>query len=451
MSAALHFLLTVALPALAVAALVAAVAFFAGSETAYLSITDITLRGLLKADTSGKKNSPARRIEFLKKDVNKLLSLVLIGINFVTSLASGLAATVAINLVGQQGATYATLVMSFVLIIFGEIVPKTVAAVNPVGVAEKHSRPLIILQYAFMPVVWFFSKLTEGITAFLLLFWKEKKAPLTEEELKSLIDVGADEGTLERSEKKMLYNIFEFTDLHIRDIMRHRSLVRTVNVTASYDEIVRTFADARHSWLPVCDGSFENVLGIVYYKTVLLRGRPKSASAAGATGAVAAGASFVRRCMRPALFVPETLTAMELLHKFKKEHMSFAVAVDENGANSGIVTMDDILGAVFGRSVNEFLGDGDEPPAERIRELSATEFLVPGDLRLGEVNDFLQLDLHSADYDTLGGWLMEQFDALPETGEMLARDGVLYTVEEQAERRIKSVKVRLARAFEDAE
>ena len=439
MSQLLHLLVTVALPALCVVVLVACVAFFAGSETAYLSITDITLRQLLKNDTSGKKNSPARRIEFLKKDVNRLLSLVLIGINFVTSLASGVGAAVAINLVGQQGATYATVVMSFVLIIFGEIVPKTVAAVNPVGVAEKHSRPLIILQYAFMPVVWFFSKLTEGITALLLLFWKEKKKPLTEAELKSLIDVGADEGTLEAGEKKMLYNIFEFTDLHIRDIMRHRSKVRFVSVDATYDEIVQTFASVRHSWLPVCAGGFENVLGIVYYKTVLLRGRAKG----GAGG-------FVRRCMRPALFVPETLTAMELLHKFKKEHMSFAVAVDENGANSGIVTMDDILGAVFGRSVNEFLGDGEEPPEQRIKELSATEFLVPGDLRLHEVNDFLQLSLHSEDYDTLAGWLMEQFDALPETGEMLERDGVLYTVEEQAERRIKSVKVRLPRAFEDA-
>ena len=303
------------------------------------------------------------------------------------------------------------------------------------AVAEKHSGPLLFLQRAFMPVVWFFSQLTVGITKVLMLFWKEKKAPLTEAELKSLIDVGTDEGTLESSEKKMLYNIFEFTDLHIRDIMRHRSLVRIVPINATYDQVVQLFTDARHSWLPVCDESFENVLGIVYYKTVLLRGRPKAAADQG----------FVRRCMRPALFVPETLTAMELLHTFKKEHMSFAVAVDENGSNSGIVTMNDILGAVFGRGINEFLGADEEPPAQRILRLTATEFLVPGDIRLNEVNDFFNLELKSEDYDTLGGWLMEQFDALPETGEMLEKDGILYTVEEQSQRRIQSVKMRLSR------
>lgn len=441
----IHVLLTVVGPALLVCVLVAFVAFFAGSETAYLSITDIMLRQLLKADTSGKKNSPARRIEFLKKDMNKLLSLVLIGINFVTSLASCLAATVAINLAGERGATYATLVMSFVLIIFGEIVPKTVAAVHPVSVAEKHSRPLIILQRSFMPVVWIFSKLTEAITAILLLFWKEKKQPLTEAELKSLIDVGADEGTLETSEKKMLYNIFEFTDLHIRDIMRHRSYVRFVPIDASYDEVVQTFVDARHSWLPVCSETFENVLGIVYYKTVLLRGRPKNALQSSQ-----AASDFVKRCMRPALFVPETLTAMELLQKFKKEHIGFAIAVDETGENSGIVTMDDILGAVFGRSVNEFLGgESEELPEERIRELNATEFLVPGDIRLHELNEFFKLSLASESYDTLAGWLMEQFDALPEAGEMLTRDGIMYVIEEQSAHRIKSVKMRLPHAFED--
>lgn len=435
----LHLVLTLLLPALCVLLLVFCIAFFAGSETAYLSITDIKLRQLLKEDTSGKKNSPAKRIAFLKQDVNKLLSLVLIGINFVTSLASGLAATVAINLVGQQGATYATVIMSFVLIIFGEIVPKTVAAVQPVRIAEKNSRTLIALEYAFMPLVWFFSKLTAGITFVLLLFWKEKKNPLTEEELKSLIDVGTDEGTLENSEKKMLYNIFEFTDLHIRDIMCHRSRVRFVPIDASYDQVVQLFTDARHSWLPVCSESFENVLGMVYYKTVLLRGRPKED----------ASHTFVRRCMRPALFVPETLTAMELLQKFKKEHMSFAIAVDENGSNSGIVTMNDILSAVFGRGINEFLGEDEEPPESRIREITATDFLVPGDIRLGEVNEFFNLQLKSENYDTLGGWLMEQFDALPETGEMLKRDNILFTIEEQSARRIKSVKVHLPKAFED--
>lgn len=430
-------IVSVVLPVVATALLVYVVGFFASSETAYLSISKITLRQLLKKeshDANGNAaNTPAKRIAYLKSDMNRLLSLVLIGINFVTSLASGLGATVAIAIAGNQGTTYATIIMAFVLTIFGEIVPKTIATVNPVGVASRNARPLIVLQKLFMPIVWFFTKLTEGITVIINRFLHYDKQLITEEELKSLINVGETEGTLEHSEKRMLYRIFEFTDLRIRDIMIHRSRVQFVPVDATYPEIVRLFADTGYSRLPVCDGDFTNVVGMLYYKNVLLTKR---------TGK---NTSFVRRSMRPALFVPETLTALELLQKFKAEQVHFAVAVDETGSNSGIVTMDDILRAVFGGTIMEH--PTKEPlPAKRIQALSPTEFIIPGDLRLTDVNELLNLDLDSEDYDTLGGYLLEQFDALPETGEAITVDGIAYRIEEQCQRRIKSVRITLPQA-----
>lgn len=430
-------IVSVILPVVATALLVYVVGFFASSETAYLSISKITLRQLLKKeshDANGNAaNTPAKRIAYLKSDMNRLLSLVLIGINFVTSLASGLGATVAIAIAGNQGTTYATIIMAFVLTIFGEIVPKTIATVNPVGVASRNARPLIVLQKLFMPIVWFFTKLTEGITVIINRFLHYDKQLITEEELKSLINVGETEGTLEHSEKRMLYRIFEFTDLRIRDIMIHRSRVQFVPVDATYPEIVRLFADTGYSRLPVCDGDFTNVVGMLYYKNVLLTKR---------TGK---NTSFVRRSMRPALFVPETLTALELLQKFKAEQVHFAVAVDETGSNSGIVTMDDILRAVFGGTIMEH--PTKEPlPAKRIQALSPTEFIIPGDLRLTDVNELLNLDLDSEDYDTLGGYLLEQFDALPETGEAITVDGIAYRIEEQCQRRIKSVRITLPQA-----
>lgn len=430
-------IVSVVLPVVATALLVYVVGFFASSETAYLSISKITLRQLLKKeshDANGNAaNTPAKRIAYLKSDMNRLLSLVLIGINFVTSLASGLGATVAIAIAGNQGTTYATIIMAFVLTIFGEIVPKTIATVNPVGVASRNARPLIVLQKLFMPIVWFFTKLTEGITVIINRFLHYDKQLITEAELKSLINVGETEGTLEHSEKRMLYRIFEFTDLRIRDIMIHRSRVQFVPVDATYPEIVRLFADTGYSRLPVCDGDFTNVVGMLYYKNVLLTKR---------TGK---NTSFVRRSMRPALFVPETLTALELLQKFKAEQVHFAVAVDETGSNSGIVTMDDILRAVFGGTIMEH--PTKEPlPAKRIQALSPTEFIIPGDLRLTDVNELLNLDLDSEDYDTLGGYLLEQFDALPETGEAITVDGIAYRIEEQCQRRIKSVRITLPQA-----
>lgn len=427
----MHTFVSVVLPILLTAVLVYIVGFFASSETAYLSISKITLRQLLKQeDPNAGLHTPAKRIAFLKSDMNRLLSLVLIGINFVTSLASGLGATVAINLMGAQGATYATIIMSFVLIIFGEIVPKTKATVNPVGVASRNSLPLIVLQKVFMPIVWFFTKLTEGITVILNLFLHYDKDVITEEELKSLINVGETEGTLEQSEKRMLYRIFEFTDLHIHDIMRHRSRVHFVPIDATYSQVVKIFADTGYSRLPVCDGDFTNVVGMLYYKNVLLTTRNRESK------------TFVKRSMRPALFVPETLTALELLQKFKTEQVNFAVAVDETGSNSGIVTMDDILRAVFGGMVAEH-PTKDPLPAKRIQALSQSEFIIPGDLRLTDVNELLNLDLDSENYDTLGGYLLEHFDALPEAGEVIKVDGVVYKVETQSQRRIQSVRITL--------
>ncbi|WP_296669241.1 MULTISPECIES: hemolysin family protein [unclassified Treponema] len=415
------------LPILADILLVLIVAFFAASETAFLSITRVTLHQMIKKD-GDKKNTPAKKIQFLKKDTNRLLSLILIGINFVTSLASGLAAMIAIKIAGNSGSTYATIIISFVLIVFGEIMPKTVAAVYPVQMASIFASPLIFLEKLLFPIVWLFSKITDFITEILTSFIHEGRELITEDELKSLIAVGANEGTLENSEKRMLYKIFEFTDLKVHDIMRHKSQVQFVPENASYVEIADIFAKTGYSRLPVCRGSFEDVLGVLYYKNVLLAGR-----------VIKESKNLAARCMRPALFIPETITATELLQKFRKENINFAVAVDENGSNIGIVTMDDIMRAVFGHSVHG--EQSDIPPETLIVPVTSKEFLVPGDMKIDDVNELLKLELVSDDYDTLAGWLLEQFDAIPEAGETIRRDGVLFKVEDQTRHRIQSVRI----------
>ncbi len=416
-------------PVLADIMLVGVVAFFAASETAFLSITRVTLHQMLKKD-GGKKNSPAKKIQHLKKDTNKLLSLILIGINFITSLTSGLAATIAIKLAGNSGSAYATAIISFVLIVFGEIMPKTVASVYSVQTASIFAAPLLILEKILFPIVWIFSTITNGITKVLTHFVTESRDLITEEELKSLIAVGENEGTLESSEKRMLYKIFEFTDLKVHDIMRHKSHVQFVPENATYDQIADIFAQTGYSRLPVCRNSFEEVLGVLYYKNVLLAGR-----------VIKESENLAVRCMRPALFIPETITATELLQKFRKENVNFAVAVDENGSNIGIVTMDDIMRAVFGHSVHG--EQSDVPPETRIVPVTSKEFLVPGDMKIDDVNELLKLELVSDDYDTLAGWLLEQFDAIPEAGEAIRRDGVLFKIEDQTRHRIQSVRITL--------
>ena len=418
------------LPCLGIAALVGVIAFFAASETAFLSITRVMLHQMLKKE-NGKKGA-ARKIADLKKDTNKLLSLILIGINFVTALTSGLAASLAIKIAGDAGSAYATFIIAFILIIFGEIMPKTVAAVYPVQTASRFAGLLTLLQKIFFPVVWVFSKITACITKFFSIFIKENKELITEEELKSLIAVGENEGTLETNEKRMLYKIFEFTDLTVHDIMRHKSQVKFVPEDADFNQIADLFSITGYSRLPVCRDSFENVLGVLYYKRVLLAGKMKDGRE---------NTRLAVRCMRPALFIPETITATQLLQKFRKENVNFAVAVDENGSNIGIVTMDDILREVFGHMTDEY-GMSDVPPESRITLAGSNEFLVPGDMQLDDLNEVLNTNLESENFTTLGGWLLEKIGELPGIGAVYKNDKIVFIVEDQSSRRIQSVRVK---------
>ena len=418
-------IIEIAIPIIVIIALVAIVGFFASSETAFLSIQRVTVRQLLKE----KPVSPsAIKIAWLKDNMDRLLTLVLVGINFTTTLASSLATAFATKIAGASGATYATVVMSFVLIIFGEILPKTIATNKTVLVAKWEAPLLIFLQKLLFPIVWFFSKISSSITAFFQKILKTNRHIITEEELKTLIDVGSKEGTLEQNERKMLHKIFAFSDLHVHNVLRHRSLVKSISEEASYKELVQLFAETGYSYIPVYKDDTEHITGVVRYKWVLYGKSSKNAT--------------VKQYMRSVLFVPESLTVIELLQKFKKERRSFAVALTEHGALAGIVSIDDVMRAVMGR-VNSDYSTTILSPEERIQILSQNEFIVPGDMRIEDVNSSLNLNLASENYYTLGGWLLEKFDCLPSIGEMIKHNGTLFIIEDQAQHRIQTVRIRL--------
>ena len=235
----------------------------------------------------------------------------------------------------------------------------------------------------------------------------------------------------------MLYKIFEFTDLRIRDITRHRSFVQGIPSDASFQEAAAIFNRCGYSRIPVYDcvsgqeGNKDEYVGLLHYKTLLFyQGNREERD-------------FARRHMKKILFVPETKSAVSLLHTFKAERSSFAAVVDEHGTIGGVVTLDDILNAVMGRMTDEY--SREVSPEKRIRILSATDFLLPGDLKLADVNEIFSLRCESEEFDTLGGWLLEQFGYLPSTGE-IHRDGErVFVVEDQAQRRIKMVRLNIKR------
>lgn len=302
--------------------LVGASAFFSSSETAFLSLSKIHLRQMLKERMPG-----AKRVAALKADMDRLLTTILIGNNFVNNLASSFATALAVSLFGQGGVGAATVIMTIVIIMFGEVLPKTLASLKPDALACRSSLPLLILQKVMFPLVWLFSWLTRGVGLLVDRLWRSDTPLVTEEELKTLIELGNAEGTLENDEKDMLYKIFEFTDLRVRDITRHRSFVQGIPCDASHREAAAIFNRYGYSRIPVYDslsgqeGNRDAYVGLLHYKTLLFFQGDREER------------NFASHQMKEILYVPETMLAVSLLRKFKADRTSFAAVVDEHGVS----------------------------------------------------------------------------------------------------------------------
>lgn len=444
------------------------IAFFAGSETAYLSLSKIKMRQLLH---DGKKN--ANTAAKLKENIDELLTLILIGTNLMNTLASALATSLAVQLTGSSGVGIATGLITFFSTIFGQIVPKTAASVRVEKTVLKNAVPLTVLEKVFFPVVWIFSLISKSIANLAGKIWKFDNTLVTEEELVTLFDVGTKEGTLDSGESQMLSKIFKFNDLNVHDLMKHRSFVQSVSLEATKKEVVKKFNETGLKVIAVYKDTTENIVGVIHYKSVLLNeNADENVSAENKTenrrensetngfvddkanaetndftetknpeiASPLSGKNYALSIMNGVMFVPETMSALELLSEFKKQRTEFAVALNEQGSLSGVVTMDDILRVVFGRITDE---KNKVSPESRIKLVNAGEFLVPGELELDDVNEFFKLGLESEEFSTLGGWLLEEFGYLPQVGEKIVWKNAAFTVEEQFKRRIVSVRIKL--------
>lgn len=401
-------------------------AFFAGTETAYTSLSTVSVKQML---SNNEKNS--KLVAKLRSNLDMLISTVLIGTNFVNTLNSALVTAFALKVFGARYITAATFVIFVLIIIFAEIIPKSHATFCKEKVAQDNAKKINFIQKTFYPVVYLFFKLSKLIEFLERSIFRNARPLITEEELKLLLEVGANEGTLEHNEHLMLERIFEFTDLTIHDIMRHRSLVKYVDVNDSFEKVLSLFEETHYSRLPVYEGNPENIIGVIHYKSVLY-----------ADDLIVKSKDFVRICTQKVLFLPETMAADELLKVFKKEHMHFAVALNEYGEMAGIVTLDNLMREVFGRITDEH-GMVESTPDKRISVVNVNEFLVPGDIDLDDLNEYLDLDLKSELYNTLGGFLLEKMGELPVIGSIYKYEGVYFIIEDQSQRRIQTVRIRL--------
>ena len=399
-------------------------AFFSFAETALLSLNKAQLKQLLKTE-----RKQGKRIAILKNSMDQVISIILIGSNFFNTLSSAIATALAIDLIGPQGALWATLIMFILIILFGEIIPKNIAALYPKEASLLSAPILTVLLFVFKPIAFLFSLLQKGINKIEGALWKNKDPIITEEELKTLIALGDKEGTLELGEKDMLYNIFELNDLRAKDIMRHRSLIKTCNINASLHQSIEAFEKSGYSRLVVIEDSIDAInaiQGILHFKDLLFFDSAQDFS--------------VKSIMRKPLFIPESKSVISLLSTFKKEKQNFAVIVDEHGSNQGIITMDDILKAVFGRITDEHNSDG-KNAEERIQIIKTNQFLIPGELSIDDFNRIFKQNFSSEAFESIGGFLLEEFGYLPQAGEFLKRNNCILAVDAQSQRRIKTIKL----------
>ncbi|MDD7767611.1 MAG: hemolysin family protein [Treponema sp.] len=402
------------------------VGFFTSSETAYISLPKIKLRRMVEEN-----RKHAKTVENLKNHMESLLTTVLIGTNFLNSLISALSTALVIKVFGGGGIGLPTFLVAFFITTFGQIIPKTIAGRYPEVVTCFSAVPLKVLKSVLFPIVWLFEKISGGAVKLTEKIMKPANQGINTQDLVTLIDVGEHEGTIEKDESRMLNKLIKFNDILVSDIMKHRSFLSMVPSTATYEEVKSEFLKSGFSTITVYKEKTENVVGIINYKQVLTLSKNTQTDE-----------NFAERIMQSVDYIPATLSVLELLKKFRSQEEKFAVVLNEQGDTAGIVTMEDILRVVFGRMTDE--NSVNPLPAEdRIQVAGQNTFIVPGDISIEELNEILNLNLESKDMNTFGGWLLEQFGYLPESGSVYIHNKILFTIETVSQRRICSVKIKL--------
>ena len=395
-------------------------AFFSSAETALTTVNRIRIRTL--AEDGDKR---AERVLRITDDSGKMLSAILIGNNIVNLSASSIATSLAIELWGSVGAGIATGILTLLILIFGEISPKTLATIYSERIALTYSAAIELLIKILTPVIFLINKLSMG---FLLLMRVDPKAgeqQLTEEELRTIVDVGKESGVLETEEHEMINNLFDFGDAQAKEVMVPRIDMTFANIASTYDELIEIFQEDKFTRLPVYEDTTDNVVGILNMKDLLLY-KDK--------------AHFcIRDIMREPYFTYEHKNTAELFMEMRKSSISLAIVLDEYGATAGLITLEDLLEEIVGEIRDEY--DTDEE--DSILPLNEREFLVLGSTNLDDLCDALSLDFRSEDYDTIGGYLVGLLDHLPEKNEIIITDdNVLLRVEQMDKNRIEKIYIK---------
>lgn len=400
---------------------------FSSTETALTTVNKIRMRTLSEAG-----NKKADRVLRVTENQGKMLSAVLIGNNVVNLSASSLATSIAIERFGSVGAGIATGILTLLILIFGEIAPKTMATINADQISLWVSGFIEFLMWILTPVIFIVNKLAMGVLLLFRVDPNKSQNAMTEEELRTIVDVGEESGVIETEEKEMIHNLFDFGDSEAKEIMIPRIDMTFVSKDATYQEVIEIFKEDKFTRLPVYEETTDNVVGILNMKDLLLCEDPNTFS--------------IDEIMREPYFTFEHKNTADLFMEMRKSSISLAVVLDEYGVTAGMITLEDLLEEIVGEIRDEY--DTDEEDA--ISQISDREYLVLGSTNLDDVNDELGTSFQSDDYDTIGGYCLELLDHLPECNEItFAEDGTLLKIMAMDKNRIHKVSIKLPSSEEE--
>ena len=391
-------------------------AFFSSAETALTTVNRIRIRSL--ADDGSKR---AKTVLKRSDKSGKMLSAILIGNNIVNVAAASITTSLAYSL-GGSAVAIANAVITIAILLFGEITPKTTATIHAEKLALIYAPIISIFMKIMTPVIFIINGLSNAVLLLLRIDPNAKNQTMTENELRTIVDVSHEDGVIESDEKEMIYNVFDLGDAKAKDVMVPRVHVTFADVNTTYEELIEIFREDKFTRLPIFEDSTDNVIGTINMKDLLLFDNTKE--------------FHIRDILREAYFTYEYKNISELLVEMREASFNIAIVLDEYGDTAGLITLEDILEEIVGEIHDEY----DENEEDFIKEIGEREYMIEGSTNLDDLNDRLDLQLESEDYDSLGGFIIEHLDRLPEEGDSITtEDGLRLVVESLDKNRIESV------------
>jgi CBS domain containing-hemolysin-like protein len=400
-----------------------AIAVLSSAESSIIAVNKFKLRHLI--DTGNKRALALQRI---LNQHDKLFSAVILSGNLFTVLATALGTALAIRYLGREGGVVAaTIAMTFLTVVFGELTPKTFAVTHAERVSLLVAKPLELFIRLISPLVWVFNY---SANSMLRLFGVKERPPspfVTEEEIKAMIKIGEEEGTIEEEEKRMLHRVFEFGDTEVAEAMVPRTEISAIAEDAAVEDAMKLVNEKGFSRYPVIKDNIDNIIGVLYIKDILMRM---------AEGEV--NGQAVTNFMREAYYIPENKMVSELLDDMRKKKLHIAVVVDEHGGTAGLVTLEDIMEEIVGGLQDEF----EEIEAEKdIEIIDERTFIVSGPTGLDEVNELIGTEIEGEEFHTIGGFVFGLFGRLPKIGEQVRFHNLRFLILEMEERKVSKIKI----------